>query len=371
VEAPIPVDIVVENVAVYSGTASAPVVASIAIRDGKFLSINLADERSYQAKESALDVESFAEFGVTSIRDVGGYLERLKSVERQIASGTVQGPSIYPSYFMLNGESFADYQRAVTNEAEIKVAIDELVSAGAAQVKVHRALSPEMLPVVVKLAHERGMRVTGHIPLGVHPLEACQTGMDGIEHVGSFVEALVSVAPDDEKNSQRAIEYLLSETANPIYECLAERQVTVTPTLVIYPAIAARRAAGSEIPPEFIEFIESMKRITYRLYESNVTLLAGTDTSDFGDLVAISPGISIHDEMALLEEAGIPPSEIITMASENAARSMGIANSKGSIQAGSDADFVMLSADPGESVRNFQTIVLVYQMGQLVFRAPK
>jgi hypothetical protein len=56
-----------------------------------------------------------------------------------------------------------------------------------------------------------------------------------------------------------------------------------------------------------------MKRITFRLYESNVTLLAGTDTSDF----------------------------------------------------------VMLSADPGESVRNFQTIVLVYQMGQLVFRAPK
>jgi hypothetical protein len=43
VAAPIPVDIVVENVAVYSGTASAPVVASVAIRDGKFLSIDLAN----------------------------------------------------------------------------------------------------------------------------------------------------------------------------------------------------------------------------------------------------------------------------------------------------------------------------------------
>ena len=272
---------------------------------------------------------------------------------------------------MLNGESFADYQRAVTTEAEIEVAIDELVSLGAVQVKVHRALSPELFPVVVRLAHERNLTVTGHIPLGVHPLEACQIGMDGIEHVGSIVEAVISVMSDGEGSSQVAIDYLTSDAAEPMYECLSARNIVITPTLVIYPVIARRRAAGKEIPPEFVEFIESMKQITHRLYESGVTLLTGTDTTDFYDPIRIQPGVSLLDEMVMLEEAGVPPMEIIAMASLNAARSIGVDSKTGSIESDKNADFLLLSADPGESVRNFRSIVSVYQMGRVVFSAPR
>ena len=157
------------------------------------------------SRERGLDVETFVESGVTSIRDMGGYAERLGLLQQEIRSGATPGPSIYPSYFMLNGESFADYQRAVTTEAEIEAAIDELVSLGAVQVKVHRALSPEMLPVVVRLAHAGNLTVTGHIPLGVHPLDACLIGIDGIEHVGSIVEAVISVMPAGENGSSVAI----------------------------------------------------------------------------------------------------------------------------------------------------------------------
>lgn len=390
--AQVPVDLLVENVTVYLGSDAAPFVATVAIQDGRFLAINPSGQSAYisdytidgtgqfmtpglwdahahvrSSMERDLDTEEFVRFGVTSIHDLGGNLERLKSVEREIANGTLQGPSIYSSYFMLNGESFADYQRVVTTEAEIKAAIDELVSAGAIQVKVHRALSPDMLPVVVRFAHKRGLKVTGHIPLGVHPLDACKVGMDGVEHIGSFVEALVSVAPEGERSAQVAIDHLLSEAADSIYRCLNKRNVVVTPTLVIYPAIAKHRAAGEDIPPEFVDFIESMERITYRLYESGVTLLTGTDTSDFDGPIEVKPGISLLDEMVMLEEAGIPPTEIITMASLNAARSIGVSNDTGSIQTGKRADFLLLSADPGESVRNFQSVVSVYQKGQAVF----
>jgi len=297
---------------------------------------------------------------------MGGYAERLELIQQEINSGATPGPSIYPSYFMLNGESFADYQRVVTTEADIGAAIDELVSLGAAQVKVHRALSPDMLPVVVRLAHARELTVTGHIPLGVHPLDACQIGMDAIEHVGSIVEAVMSAG---EISSSDAIDYLTSDAAQPLYDCLSARNIAVTPTLIIYPVIARRRAAGGEIPPEFIEFIDSMKQITYRLYESGVTLLAGTDVSDLNDPISIEPGESLLEEMVLLEEAGIPPTAIIAMASLNAAQSVGLARNTGSIDADKNADFLLLSADPGQSVRNFESIVSVYQMGQEVFSA--
>jgi imidazolonepropionase-like amidohydrolase len=391
--APVPVDLLVENVTVYSGSDSTPFIASVAIRDGRFFEIGPPDASSIVAnetidgtgkfmtpglwdahahvrssKERGLNVETFLESGVTSIRDMGGYAERLGLIRQEINGGATPGPNIYPSYFMLNGESFADYQRVVTTEAEIEVAINELVSLGAFQVKVHRALSPEMLPVVVRLAHARDLTVTGHIPLGAHPLDACQIGMDGIEHVGSIVEAVMSAG---ENSSSVAIDYLTSDAAQPLYDCLSARNIAITPTLAMYPVIARRRAAGGEIPPEFIAFIESMKQITYRLYESGVTLLTGTDVSDLNDLMSIVPGKSLLEEMVLLEEAGIPPTAIITMATLNVAQSVGLARTTGSVEPGKNADFLLLAADPGESVRNFESIVSVYKMGREVFSAAK
>jgi len=387
------VDLVVENVTVYSGSDVTSFIASVALRDGRFFKISPPNESSFVAdetidgtgkfmtpglwdahahvrssKERGLDVQTFLESGVTSIRDMGGYAERLGLLLQEIDSGATPGPNIYASYFMLNGESFADFQRVVTTEAEIEVAIDELVSLGAAQVKVHRALSPEMLPVVVRLAHARDLTVTGHIPLGVHPLDACQIGMDGIEHVGSIVEAVMSA---DENSSSIAIDYLVSDAAQPLYDCLSARNIAVTPTLIIYPVIARRRAAGGDIPQEFIEFIDSMQQITHRLYESGVTLLTGTDVSDLNDPMSIKPGESLLEEMLLLEEAGIPPAAIIAMATLNAAQSVGLARITGSIDADKNADFVLLSADPGQSVRNFDSIVSVYRMGQEVFSAAR
>ena len=393
---PVAVDLLIENVTVYSGSDSTPFIASVAIRDGRFFEISPPNEGSFVANETidgsgkfmtpglwdahahvrssrerGLNVETFVESGVTSIRDMGGYPERLRLVEQEIRSGAKAGPNIYPSFFMLNGESFADYQRAVTTESEIASAIDELVSLGAVQVKVHRALSPEMLPVVVRLAHERNLTVTGHIPLGMHPLDACQIGIDGIEHVGSIVEAVISVMSAGENSSSVAIDYLTSDAAQPMYECLSARNIVITPTLIIYPVIARRRAVGEEIPPEFIAFIESMKQITHRLYESGVTLLTGTDVSDINDPISIEPGKSLLHEMVLLEEAGVPPTAIIAMASLNAARSIGVGGITGSIDSDKNADFLLLSADPGESVRNFKSIVSVYQMGREEFSAPR
>jgi imidazolonepropionase-like amidohydrolase len=394
--APVPVDLLVENVTIYSGSDSRSIVASVAIRDGKFVEISPPGEGQFVAdetidgsgkfmtpglwdahthvrssKESGLNIENFIEFGVTSVHDVGGYPDRLKLLETEIKTGSDPVPIIYPSYFMLNGESCADFQRTVTTVSEVNAAIDELVSLGAFQVKVHRALAPEMLPFVVQHAHKRDLTVTGHIPLGVHPLEACEIGMDSIEHVGSIVEAVISTMPESDNNSQAAIDYLMSEAARPIYSCLSARNVVVTPTLVIYPAIAKRRAAGDEIPQEFVEFIESMKQITHRLYETGVSLLTGTDTTDLADPISFEPGASLLDEMALLEEAGVPATEIIAMASLNAARSIGLDGKTGSIDSGKDADFLLLAADPGDTVRNFRSIVSVYQMGRLVFSEAK
>ena len=44
-------------------------------------------------------------------------------------------------------------------------------------------MKPELVPVLAKEAHARGMTVTGHIPVHMLANEAVRAGYDGIEHV--------------------------------------------------------------------------------------------------------------------------------------------------------------------------------------------
>jgi imidazolonepropionase-like amidohydrolase len=56
------------------------------------------------------------------------------------------------------------------------------------------------------------------------------------------------------------------------------------------------------------------------LYENEATLLSGSDIPNF-ELV---PGVSLHHELEILVEAGIPPLEVIKIATRNGAKALGI-----------------------------------------------
>lgn len=369
-----PADVVVRNATIYAGDERAPFVGSVAIKDdvfvavvpgdltapaariidgrGKFLTPGLWDMHVHvrASENSGLDLSAFGANGVTSVRDLGGYVERLQQAQRE----HTRGLRIYSSYSTLNGKAFAPFQRAVTNDTDLREAIDELARAGASQIKIHRAFPPTLLPAAVRLAHERGLTLTGHIPLGLHPLAACEQGMDGIEHVGSFLEAYISVTP--KATADEATSYLLSDAAEPLYRCLASGRVSVTPTLVVYPAVALARGKG-KMPEGAERSIEGLKRITSRLYRSGVTLLTGTDASDVGGL-AIAPGASLLEELELLQASGIPSRSILSMATANASRALRLEARTGTIDVGKDADFLLLDVDPGIDVGAFRHIAV-------------
>src|SRR5258708_8089211 len=49
--------------------------------------------------------------------------------------------------------------------------------------KIYNSIKPELVPVITKEAHARGMTVTGHIPMHMLANEAVGAGYDGIEHI--------------------------------------------------------------------------------------------------------------------------------------------------------------------------------------------
>jgi cytosine/adenosine deaminase-related metal-dependent hydrolase len=82
----------------------------------------------------------------------------------------------------------------------------------------------------------------------------------------------------------------------------------------------------------------------------------------------VIPGISFHQELALLAEAGIPPRDILRIATHNGAEALGILGDAGTLEPGKRADVIVLSADPLADIRNTRGIEKVMQGGGWVSR---
>ena len=92
-------------------------------------------------------------------------------------------------------------------------------------------------------------------------------------------------------------------------------------------------------------------------------MLAGTD------VVAPDtyPGFSLHDELALLVQAGLTPLQSLQTATVNPAQFLGI-KGMGTIAPGMKADLVLLEANPVENIANTKKISSVIMGGTLYMR---
>jgi imidazolonepropionase-like amidohydrolase len=110
------------------------------------------------------------------------------------------------------------------------------------------------------------------------------------------------------------------------------------------------------------EEFRKYQELTGVLYRAGVTLLAGTDAPE----PLVSPGLSMHQELELLVESGLPPAAAITSATLHNARILKQEKSLGSIEPGKLADLVLLMDDPLKDIRNTRNIVKVIRAGRVV-----
>ena len=89
-------------------------------------------------------------------------------------------------------------------------------------------------------------------------------------------------------------------------------------------------------------------------HRRGVTLLAGTDRA---------PGAVLHWELELLTRAGIPPLEVLRIATQQAAEAVGAEDDLGTLEVGKLADIVLLDANPLEDIKNTQAIWRVLKGG--------
>ena len=96
--------------------------------------------------------------------------------------------------------------------------------------------------------------------------------------------------------------------------------------------------------------------ITNIAQKNGVKILAGTDAIYRN----VYYGISLHEELAQLVQAGLSTTESIQTATINAAEYFNLQDQFGSIEVGKTADFILLSKNPLDNIRHTTSIETVY-----------
>jgi len=100
------------------------------------------------------------------------------------------------------------------------------------------------------------------------------------------------------------------------------------------------------------------------MQRKGVHILAGTDAP----APYVFPGFSLHEEFAMLVEAGLTPLQALQAATRNAAEFLGKNKDSGTIAEGKYADLVLLDGNPLEEIRNTRRIRAVIVRGELLDR---
>ena len=143
---------------------------------------------------------------------------------------------------------------------------------------------------------------------------------------------------------------------------LAASGTVIVPTLTMMRGIVENLQAKGIPAPAY----ESARASVAALHAAGMPIIAGTDANATPAAPA-SPvfGASLHDELALLVDAGLTPAEALNAATSVAAEHFALAD-RGRIEPGLRADLVLLAADPTRDIAASRTIRGVWIAGERV-----
>src|SRR5438445_8600840 len=98
-----------------------------------------------------------------------------------------------------------------------------------------------------------------------------------------------------------------------------------------------------------------------KVWDAGVPVVMGTDAGNIGTL----HGPSVFREMALMQQAGLTPLQVLRAATVNGARAARRESTVGTIAPGAAADLVLLTADPTVDINNAARIYRVFRKGRM------
>jgi imidazolonepropionase-like amidohydrolase len=391
---------------------------------GKWLIPGLIDMHVHVALVGEEALPLWLGTGITTVRDLGGDIERLLPLRDAVAAGQSVGPRILsygpmldgtPSIFPMDAQS--GFSRLTWLNASIEdgeASIDRLLAAGVDGIKLYAGLRPDFVAAMIHRVDGR-LPVTGHLSR-TWASEAIGSGINCLEHVHATVYQDVARPqhrhPREQGNgyipnywqwlnrgwaeADLSADYVrgfvdqivandvcLSPTTVLVTGGIATREAFEEPGLTYTTATQRRRQkeqaqrmaemradaekAGRPIPaPQSPEPVIGQRALEHELALLRMVHEAGgvvTPSTDVGAAPNQVPGFSLHRELELFVRAGFTPLRAIHAATGQAAAVLRHSEI-GTIREGNAADMVLLSADPLADIRNTRSIEAVIRAGR-------
>lgn len=330
--------------------------------------------------------------GVTTVRDMANQNADLWQLKQRIDTGEVPGPLIVPAGFIEGKSPFSSGNGFVVDSlADGLQAVDWYFARGYRQIKLYNSIKPDWVKPLAERAHAHGMTVAGHVPAFMRAEQAVSDGYDELTHIN---QVMLNFFVRPEQDTRTLLRFqLVAEKARGVQPdgaaerrfiaLLREKGTVVDPTLGVFESQFTQRdgepnpslAGAAEHLPVLVrrglvkspsspsaqqlavwrESYAAMVGFVGALHRAGVTLVAGTDS----DL----PPLALFRELELYVRAGIPAAEALRIATWNAARVAGVAESRGSIARGKAADLVLVEGDPVRDITDLRRTKLVIKGG--------
>jgi imidazolonepropionase-like amidohydrolase len=397
-----------------AGAASAcpvPRGARIIAAQGQYLIPGIIDSHVHllfltngsASEELALDLRDLLAQGVTTVRDMGtNPAELLARVSALPASPRVYAMQLVAGRrFFFNGFRATETSRGAVLRQAPAVTMqwlgwtpiqfnpgdnpDQVVAAareaGAMGLKLYAQLDSGSVRQLVAAAHRAGMPVWGHAwvqPTSVR--EQASAGQDGVVHAAGLAGELFTIEERDTLVKDGDLQMVTAQFATPVaahdprilaaLDTMARLGTMFEPTLdAVRHSVASFEAKRRHIPSLQESYARAAAgfgmEVTREAVRRGVRISAGSDHVAYGP---VGERASVFGEMRLLVDSiGLSPAAALLAATRDAARAIGgePGSRIGTIEAGHDADLVLLSKNPLENIDNLDAVEWVMRGGRI------
>ena len=302
--------------------------------------------------------EGVLPYGVTTIKDLDAPKHFIYKLRDKLRSGEITGPELlivgpnftapggHPASTLGSNSPWARAEMAieVSEPGQVSEGIRELKAAGVDFLKFTyqggdywyfdekltiRKLDPELMRQIIREGRENGLKATAHVFYYDDVKELLEAGIYGIEH--GILDR--DIEPDD-----------------PIVALWKQSGAHFVPTV--------NAMTYEKDPARLAHSLHNLKV----LYDAGIPIAMGTD-----NMLESMTGETEHRELAYYTEAGLTPMQAIVLATKNSAEHLGIAERKGLVKEGMEADLILLEQDPAADISNIRFIDKVFRKGSVVF----
>jgi len=325
----------------------------------------------------------FAEGGITTVRDMAGDARCLAEARRSLLVGAWTGPSLHYSALMAGPAFFVDprtkasaqgetpgqvaWMMAVTPDTDLVAAVAQARGTYASGIKLYANLDAELTARIVAEARRQGFPVWAHAALfPARPSDVVATGLTSISHAPMLAYE-VAPLPEARLKTRPKVDYTALRADDPailsVLRTMHARGVALDATMTVFRTPRGQtEKARIQARQEYAFAVQ----ITREAREAGVQVTTGTDA--MGSYRTGEPAIW-GEMVALQEEAGFSPAEVLAAATVNGARILGLEAEQGTLDAGKRGDFIVLRANPLKDIRAVRTLKLTVVGGRILKRA--